>query len=170
MKNLIFLGLFIFLILAITSCNSDESQIKSSVKHFFTAINDKDMATAKKYATSESSEILTLIGSHIMELHDTTQTKNDNFFISNIKINGDVASADVRTETEKNPINVTLKKQNKAWKVAFDKESIIKMMNLEKPSGDTNVPAEDSMPSISLDPNPSSEPTRKDTQVLQIPN
>ncbi|WP_447639813.1 MULTISPECIES: hypothetical protein [Chitinophagaceae] len=119
------------LILVLTSCNSDSAKIKTVITSFFTALNRKDPQSAKLYATKESADVLSLIQQQLIANPDKTQNTNEKFLISDIKINGDIATASVRSETQQNPLTVTVKKEGKDWKVAFDKSNIATMMGMD---------------------------------------
>ncbi|PZP46150.1 MAG: hypothetical protein DI598_12455, partial [Pseudopedobacter saltans] len=129
-KNITFVVVVVSLLI-LTACNSEKGKIKTVITSFFTALNHKDPQSAKLYATNESADFLNLIQQQIIQTNsgDSTPTANEKFLISDIKINGDVATASVRSESQQNPLTVTVKKVNGDWKVAFDKSSIASMIN-----------------------------------------
>lgn len=116
------------LILGLTACSSEDTKIKTAITSFFTALNHKNPQSAKLYATQESADILNLIQQQMIASPDTSSNTNEKFLISNIKINGNIATASVRSETQQTPLTVTVKKIGNDWKVAFDKNSIATMM------------------------------------------
>lgn|GEM_PF-3054968 len=131
-------------ILALTSCSSDKNKIKTTITSFFTALNHKDPQSAKLYATKESADFIGLMQQQLLQSDDKTQNSNEKFLISDININGDIATAQVRSETQQNPLTVTVKKESGDWKVAFDKNSIATMMNIEP--NNPNKAAQQSQP------------------------
>lgn len=130
MKKSLLVVILGLVVLALVSCNSDKSKIKTVITSFFTALNHKDPQSAKLYATKESGDFLNLIHQQILQTNnsDTTQNMNEKILVTDIKVNGDIATASVRSESQKTPLTVTVKKENGEWKVAFDKSSIATMI------------------------------------------
>lgn len=133
MKKILGGIVLLFLFLGVTSCNSDKNKIKTVITSFFTALNHKDPQSAKLYATKESADFLNLVQQQIIasSQQDTAMNANEKFLISDIKINGDKATASVRSESQQAPLTVSVKKVNGEWKVAFDKSSISTMLGSE---------------------------------------
>ncbi|MFT4203090.1 MAG: hypothetical protein QM610_04185 [Chitinophagaceae bacterium] len=156
----------------LVSCNSDKAQIKTVITSFFTALNHKDPQSAKLYATKASADVLNMIQQQMLTSEDSSQNTNEKFLISDIQIKGDIATASVRSETQQHPLTVTVKKEGKDWKVAFDKSGIMDMMggedSLHLPEEDNQTPT---APGQTLQLSDSGvTPTRKDTQVLELPH
>ncbi len=116
-------------LLAAVSCKSGGGDPKETVEHFFTALKDKKFDEAKKYATKESQSLLDMIGSLSQKIPDSTsnKAKEEKFDVTNVKINGDAATADVVPTDKSAGLTVNLKKEDGQWKVAFDKSSLMKM-------------------------------------------
>lgn len=118
-----------FVLLAMVSCKSGGDP-KETVQHFFTALKDKKFDEAKKYATKESQSLLDMISSLAQKMPDSTsadKAKEEKFDVTNVKINGDAATADVVPNDKSAALTVNLKKEEGQWKVAFDKSSLMKM-------------------------------------------
>lgn len=126
-KSTLLLALISFFIFWGCKNNNDPKEVLSQ---FFDALNKKDIIKAKSLATESSQQMLDLMTS------DLTNDKNkeagkyskDNLILSNVVINGETASVDVKDKSENNgTITFLLKKEKGNWKVAFDKETIIGM-------------------------------------------
>ncbi|MBK7882652.1 MAG: DUF4878 domain-containing protein [Chitinophagaceae bacterium] len=97
--------------------------------NFFDAIQKKDIDAAKDLATADSKSMLNIID---MALKVKSDFKLDEFDQSNMefseaKINGDNATVSVKEKTSGEATNLSLKKENGEWKVAFDLSSLMEM-------------------------------------------
>lgn len=171
MKKILFVAFLSVLILGLTSCSSDNSKIKTVITSFFTALNHKDPQSAKLYATKESADVLNLIQQQMIASPDTSSNTNEKFLISDIKVNGDIATANVRSETQQNPLSVTVKKIDGNWKVAFDKNNIVTMMGLDHGQNSSvpqNQTSSDSSQSTTTPTAPGQTLNLSDTSVTPV--
>jgi len=113
------------------SCNStDNSNPKSVLMSFFDALSKKDIAGARKLATAESKSMLDVIEMGMkMGGEDKKEEKYDKskMEFGEAKIEGDKATVAVKDKNSGETTNYTLKKEGGAWKVAFDKSSMMNM-------------------------------------------
>ena len=124
-KLLRLIAFSLFLTTMFSACKG-EGDPKDVTENFFTALNKKDFATAKKYATKESQDFLTMLEG-VTTMADSSGFKNEKLKVSNVKIDGDNATVEVAGSDNTHSLTVHLKKQNSAWKVAFDKNAITDM-------------------------------------------
>ncbi|MFT3981812.1 MAG: DUF4878 domain-containing protein [Ferruginibacter sp.] len=123
----ILLAAFAGVALLMTSCNKGGDP-KAVLGQFFSALEKKDIAAARKLATTESKSMLDM-----MELGMKTDTKESekykaaNMEIGEPKIEGDKATVPVKEKESGETMNYSLKKEGGSWKVAFDKASIMNM-------------------------------------------
>ena len=128
MKRL-FLAAITAILFTIVSCNGAENNDpKVVLSQFFEALSKNDMATAKNLSTAESKSLLDLIEMAM----NTDSTEMEKFDISKMQfgkatIEGDKATVPVTETTSGENMQYTLKKEKGAWKVAFDKNSIMSM-------------------------------------------
>jgi len=154
MKKLL-LAAFVVTAAFMTSCNSGSSDPKAVLVSFFEAMGKKDIAGARKLATADSKTMLDMMEKGMSE---NKEGKNDEYDkdkmeFGDAKIEGDKATVPVKEKSTGEVTNFTLKKESGAWKVAFDKESIMnmatdKMKDVKTPSLDTlnnMVPADTMM-------------------------
>lgn len=111
-----------------TRKKSDENP-RVVVINFFDAIQKKDIDAAKDLATADSKSMLNIID---MALKVKSDFKLDEFDQSNMefseaKINGDNATVSVKEKTSGEATNLSLKRENGEWKVAFDLSSLMEM-------------------------------------------
>ena len=114
------------------SCNSGGGDPKAVLTQFFEALSKKDMEAARKLATKDSKSMLDLMdmGMKMSKESDNKETdkfKKDNMEFGEPKIEGDKATIAVKEKSSGESINFTLKKEEGAWKVAFDKASMMNM-------------------------------------------
>ncbi len=139
--------------ITITSCKSSVSNDpKATLAKFFEALSKKDMKEARKYATKESESMLSMMemGMKMAEGKEAKETDEEfkkfekgQMEYGETKIEGDKATVTVTNKQEKEPANFILRKQDGAWKVAFDKASLAEMsgekMNDEMKNEDMNM-------------------------------
>lgn len=128
MKKLL-LAAFVVTAAFFTSCNSGGSDPKAVLISFFDAMGKKDVAAARKLATTESKAMLDQMEKGLKENKETKNEEynKDKMEFGEAKIEGDKATVPVKEKATGETTNFTLKKQDGAWKVAFDKESIMNM-------------------------------------------
>lgn len=120
MKKLFFIAAA-GLIVAAVGCKGGGTP-KEVTEKFFKALNSKDFGEAGDYATPESKQMLDMMKTFAAA--DTSKTKPKDFTVENEKIDGDKATVDVKEKESGKTQNVTLKKVDGKWKVAFDKSSM----------------------------------------------
>ena len=128
MKKLLFAAI-VMMSIAFVSCKSADSMKPEEVlSSFFDALGKKDIEKAKELSTPDSKMILDMLSSALKmdtsAMGGAMYDKNTMKF-GEPKIDGDAASIPV-TETKSGAVvNYKLKKINGAWKVAFDKNSLM---------------------------------------------
>ncbi|RXK86673.1 Rv0361 family membrane protein [Filimonas effusa] len=127
MKQLFLLFLAGFVLAGMVGCKSNGPE--NTIKKFFHALENKDFAEAKKYATKDSETLLNMLASFPQPADSAKakKEKNEEINVANVKINGDNATAEVISKDKKAPVTISLKKEEGQWKVAFDKSSVMKM-------------------------------------------
>jgi len=123
-----FLAVLVVAVVIIAGCNSGSGDPKAVLGQFFDALSKNDMVAARKLATADSKSMLDL-----MEMGMKTDNKETEKYdkkkleFGEAKIEGDKATVPVKEIVGGETINYTLKKESGAWKVAFDKTSIMSM-------------------------------------------
>jgi hypothetical protein len=115
---------FLILLVLFFGCNSSDP--KDAAEKFFTALQQKNYDEAKRYATKESENVLNMIA--MFSHNGESMTGNEKFAVTNVIINGNDATAEIKPEDQVIGMRVKLKKEDGGWKVAFDMNSIMKMM------------------------------------------
>ena len=137
MKKLIFLfGAAIMVIAFACKSGPSSNDPKATLMAFFKALSKKDLTEARKYATKESESMLSMMEMGL-KMADTSQSRQtDEEFkkfdetsmeIGEAKIEGERATVAVKNKEEGEYTNFILKKEEGAWKVAFDKASMAEM-------------------------------------------
>jgi len=138
MKKLI-LSICAVALVASTGCKSggaSSSDPKATLINFITALSKKDMAGARKLATKESESMFSMMEMGLKMAENMKKDDADDEFkkfnpanmeFGEAKIDGDKATVPVTNKEEKETVNFILKKESGAWKVAFDKASMIEM-------------------------------------------
>ena len=137
MKKLIFLfGAAIMVIAFACKSGPSSNDPKATLMSFFKALSKKDLTEARKYATKESEGMLSMMEMGL-KMADTAQSREtDEEFkkfdessmeIGEAKIEGDRATVPVKNKEEGESTNFILKKEDGAWKVAFDKATMAEM-------------------------------------------
>ncbi len=131
MKKML-LALVVATSLLFFSCNSGGGDPKSVLTAFFDAMSKKDIATAKKLATKESEAMFSLMEMGMNMAKDSKTDQMDKFDkakmeFGDTKIDGDKATVAVKDKNSGESTNFILKKEGGAWKVAFDKASVMQM-------------------------------------------
>ena len=130
MKKLL-IGAIVLSSLFIAGCNSaDKGDPKSVLISFFDALTKKDIAAARKLATAESKGMLDMMEMGMKmggDKKDDGKYDKTKMEFGDAKIEGDKATVAVKEKTTGETTNFTLKKEDGAWKVAFDKASMMNM-------------------------------------------
>ena len=126
----IFLPVVVLLLSGVTGCKTNSGDPRSVLMSFMEALGKKDIEGAKKYATKDSEGMLGMIQMGMSmtpdSLKDKTYDKN-NMEFGEAKIEGDKATVPVKDKKSGETMNYTLKKESGAWKVAFDKSTMMEM-------------------------------------------
>lgn len=135
LRNILSAGLILIASLVI-GCKNNQDAPAAAAKTFYDALAKKDFTKASEFATKNSKTMLELIqsmsemGAEVAGNKDMEKMKTAIY--STDKIEGDKATVRVKYgETED---IITLKKEEGAWKVALDKESLQETIS-EKSSG-----------------------------------
>jgi len=129
MKKFILSAITIF-VFAVIGCNTSSSDPKGVLKNFVEALGKKDIEGAKKYATKDSEAMLGMMQMALsMAPKDTKDSiyNKDNMDFGDAKIEGDKATVPVKNKKSDETTVYTLKKEDGAWKVAFDKATMGQM-------------------------------------------
>jgi len=130
-KYFLQLSAIAIIMLALAACSgSSSNDPKSVAKNFFEAIKTMNIDEAAKYATKDSKSMLDLMKmgmSMAPKNMDSVKAEMDKHKIeySEPVINGDEATITVTTDG-KEKTDFKLKKEEGLWKVAFDKNSLMK--------------------------------------------
>jgi len=130
MKNLLLFS-FTALLLLFVACKSNENNDpKNVLNHFFEALAKKDVTEAKKYVTKDSEGMMGMVEMGMKNAPDSTgqmMYNKENMTMGNPVINGDQATVPVKDKRSGEETDFVLKKENGAWKVAFDKSTLMEM-------------------------------------------
>ena len=129
MKKII-LVVVAFLTFTVGCKNEGSSDPKGVLMSFMDALSKKDIEGAKKYATKDSEAMLGMIQMTMSMVPDSSKEKmydKDNQEYGDAVITGDKAVVPVKDKKSGQVTNYTLKKENGAWKVAFDKATMTEM-------------------------------------------
>jgi hypothetical protein len=130
MKRILCL-LSLFFFSTLIGCQPDASDPTNALKSFLQALEDRDYATAKKWATDESKSLLDLLAmGNASNPKDSITTKGaniQNMIFGKADIQGERATISVQQKADQTPVTFTLKQVDKNWKVAFDKNTLIGM-------------------------------------------
>jgi hypothetical protein len=123
--------LLIALIPCLFACNAAKEDPVAVAKTFYEALAMQDYAKAKMYATKDSKTMIELLES-MSQMNNDAKGKDEDLakmksaVFTQESIDGDRASVKVKMNNEENLVK--LKKEDGAWKVALDKESIQETM------------------------------------------
>lgn len=129
MKKILISSLILF---AMAGCNSSGTtgNPKEVLTSFFKALSKKDIATAKKYVTTDSEGMLSMMemGMNSAEAAGNTDKFNpDMITIGDATIEGEEAHVPVTEKASNETVNFILKKEKGDWKVAFDFNTLGRM-------------------------------------------
>lgn len=110
------------MILGLYSCNTAERGAKDRAQKFVEALDKFDIATAKKYATPESQEYLTLFGDYIAK-YPEKKPPNKNVKILSCELNGDTGICKACCDYKDREFELHLVKMNDQWLVDFGKDT-----------------------------------------------
>lgn len=111
----------------VNSCKTSGGDPKPVLVNFMEALNKQDFEEAKKYATAESASILDMTKNMGAKKENTGKYDISKLEIGDANINGDMATIPVKVKENNMVLNYNLKKESGAWKVAFDKSSLMSM-------------------------------------------
>jgi hypothetical protein len=101
----------------------------SVLQQFFNAMAKKDIAEARKYATSESKSFLDMMETiskfDSSSSIETSRYLNENIEFGKAKINGKEAVVEVKSKKDGEKLSFNLIQENGEWKVAFDLNTIL---------------------------------------------
>jgi len=133
MKKLVVAFSLASVVMLMGNCNSSSSSggdPKATLLAFFDAMGKKDMESVRKLTTSESKGMIDMMQMGMSMAKDNTASANydkTNMEIGEAVVNGDEATVIAKEKTSGESITFTLKKQEGAWKVAFDTGSMMQM-------------------------------------------
>jgi hypothetical protein len=105
----------------IAACGGGSNDPKAVAQHFLDALQKQDYAEAKKHATKESEEMLNTLESLAEMGGDAAKTEPKKVTISEVKEDGDNATATYTVEGEDGSQTLDLVKVDGDWKVEFAK-------------------------------------------------
>jgi hypothetical protein len=129
MKKIILSTLTVSIII-LTGCKSGGGDPKAVLSSFFDAIAKKDFTTLKKLATKDSEGMMGMMQMAMQNMPDNSETMKfgkENLEIGDAVINGDLATIPVKEKKSGETTDFTLKREGGAWKVAFDKSTLMGM-------------------------------------------
>lgn len=127
MKKVLLFTIMVAVVM-ITGCKNNDGNPKAVLGQFFDALAKNDMVTARKLSTADSKSMLDLMEMGMKtETKDTAKYDKTKMEFGEAMISGDKATVPVKERTSGQTMNYTLKKESGAWKVAFDKTSIMDM-------------------------------------------
>ena len=129
MKKII-LSVAVLLAFGVIGCKTNSSDPRGVLMSFMDALGKKDIEGAKKFATKDSEAMLGMIQMGMSMAPDSTKDMKydkSNMEFGDAKIDGDKATVPVKDKKSGETINYTLKKENGAWKVAFDKATMMQI-------------------------------------------
>lgn len=133
-------------LIALSGCKSGAGDPESVLRSFMEAIGNRDINTAKKYATKDSEAMLSMMEMALKMDPDSSSNSSfntDKMEFSDATITGDKATVPVKDKTSGETTVFTLKKEGSDWKVAFDKATMTQM-GQNKMKGMNDMPMNDS--------------------------
>ncbi|MEO8960634.1 MAG: DUF4878 domain-containing protein [Ginsengibacter sp.] len=120
------------LVVFLSGCNSKNGDPKEVLGHFFDAMSHKNIDVAKKYVTKDSEGMMGMMQMGMKNMDDKDQDnemflQKENMEIGNAVITGDRATVPVKDKKSGETTDFVLKKESGAWKVAFDKSTLMEM-------------------------------------------
>ena len=131
MKKLVLAFFLASVVMLMGNCNSSSvGDPKATLLAFFDAMSKKDMESVRKLTTSESKGMIDMMQMGMNMAKDNTALANydkANMEIGEAVISGDEATVIAKEKTSGESVTFSLKKQEGAWKVAFDMGSMMQM-------------------------------------------
>lgn len=133
MKKLVVAFSLASVIMLMGNCKSSSSSggdPKATLLAFFDAMGKKDMESVRKLTTVESKGMIDMMQMGMSMAKDNTALANydkANMEIGDAVINGDEATVMAKEKTSAESVTFSLKKQEGAWKVAFDMGTMMQM-------------------------------------------
>lgn len=138
MKKVFLIAVAAFTALTFISCGSGSagSNPKAALTAFMKAMSSKDFTEARKYVTRESQGMMSLLegamamskGMNLEDGNDPTEKFNEeNFEIGDAQIDGNTAKIPITEKKKGETTDLILKKEDGAWKVAFDMTTLSDM-------------------------------------------
>ena len=128
-KIIVFLTSIAFI--TFIGCKSKSDDPKVVLSEFFDALSKKDIVKAKTLATESSQQMLDLMSLDMKKDNgdkEANKYNKENIVMKDAVIQGETASVEVTNKADdEQSMTFVLKKEKGAWKVAFDKETIIGM-------------------------------------------
>ncbi len=114
---------------AMIGCNNQAAgDPKQTLTSFFDAMEKKDMATARKLATTDSKDFLNMWEKQMtIDLKESGKYDKNKIEIGEAKIDGNNATVAVKEKTSGETVNFPLQKEDGAWKVSFNIGSVMRM-------------------------------------------
>ena len=137
MKNVILFVLTAFTV-ACSGCKSTSGDPKTVLNHFFDALARQDVNEAKKYVTRDSEGMIGMVEIDMKNMQDSNSNgiyKKENRIIGDPVITGDSATIPVKDKNSGEETDFVLKKESGDWKVAFDKTTLMEMMQKKMKHG-----------------------------------
>ena len=153
MKKIIF-GL-ITLLMIVSGCKtSDAGDPKIVLVKFFDAIAKKDIDEAKKYVTKDSEGMMGLVQMGMQSMNGKEDGmlnyEKGNIDVGTAVIDGDKATVPIKDKKSGEMTDFTLRKESGAWKVAFDKSTLMEMAQkkMKEHGGNMRKDMRDSLPQM----------------------
>ncbi len=136
MKKYFSFSVIVLSTLLLFSCATDTgNNPKATLQAFFEALAKKDVITARKLATTNSKTMLDMVEMGL-KMNQSAAISNEfeqmKMQYGEADIVGDQATVAVKVNASESPTHFILKKENGAWKVAFDLATMMQMGTNEK--------------------------------------
>lgn len=127
----VLLPLLAIVVLAMAACSGGSGDPKAVAKNFFEAFKSMDIDEAAKHATKDSKSMLDMMkmGMSFAPVNKDSlkqEMAKQKIEYGDAVINGDEATVSVSVDG-KDKTDFKLKKEEGAWKVAFDKNTLMSM-------------------------------------------
>ena len=132
MKKIFTLLSLVMLSVLMPSCTGSaiSGNPNDTLQTFFELLSKKDVEGAGKYATADSKSLLSLLATAFKldsGAEKTKQFDKKNMELGKAVINGDLATVPVKDIASGESVDFTLKKEDGAWKVAFDMGTLMQI-------------------------------------------
>lgn len=131
MKKYFTFSVIVLSALLLFSCAAETgNNPKATLQAFFEALAKKDVTAARKLATADSKTMLDMMEMGLkmnQSEEDSREFDKLKMQLGEAAIVGDQATVAVKVNASESPTNFILKKENGAWKVAFDLGSMMQM-------------------------------------------